>query len=305
MSSDKYCNAMVKNIEDILKKKGLRLPSKCITSFRSGYKPELDCTGELKADGLQWYQELIGALRWACELGRIDVLYEVAILSKYLAMPREGHLEEVLHIIGYIKQHKKMRLMFDSGYPKVDEKWFKEYDWYEFYRDAKEAIPPNMPEARGHQVVVSCFVDANHAGDVKNRRSQTGILIFLNKAPIHWYSKKQATIESSTFGAEFCALRVGTDMIEALRYKLRMFGVPIDGAANVYCDNEAVYKNTVLPESTLKKKHHSIAYHRCREAVAAGTIRIAKQGTTKNLADLFTKVLTAARRAFLLETFTY
>ena len=52
MSSDKYCSAIVKNIEDILKKKRLRLPSKCMTPFRSGYKPELDCTGELKADRL-------------------------------------------------------------------------------------------------------------------------------------------------------------------------------------------------------------------------------------------------------------
>ena len=84
-----------------------------------------------------------------------------------------------------------------------------------------------------------------------------------------------------------------------------MFGIPIEGTANVYCDNEAVYKNTVIPESTLKKKHHSIAHHSCREAVAAGTLRIAKQGTEKNLADLFTKLLTADRRAFLMERFTY
>jgi hypothetical protein len=49
--------------------------------------------------------------------------------------------------------------------------------------------------------------------------------------------------------------------------------IPIDGPANVFCDNEAVYKNTVMPESVLKKKHHSIAYHRHREAVAAGNIR--------------------------------
>ena len=84
-----------------------------------------------------------------------------------------------------------------------------------------------------------------------------------------------------------------------------MFGIPIDGPANVYCDNEEVYKSTVVPESTLKKKHHSIAYHRCREAVAAKTIRVAKQGTEKNLADLFTKMLTSIRRTFLLERFTY
>ena len=66
-----------------------------------------------------------------------------------------------------------------------------------------------------------------------------------------------------------------------------------------------MYRNTVLPESTLNTKHHSIAYHRCREAVAAQTIRVAKEGTLNNLADLFTKVMSAARRNFLLGKFTY
>jgi hypothetical protein len=305
MSSDKYCAAMVKNIEATLMKKGVRLPSKCPSPLSHGYKPELDCTGELKADGLQWYQEIIGCLRWAIELGRVDILLETSLMSQHLALPREGHLEQALHIVGYLKSHPKFRILFDSSKPRVNEKWFQQYDWIDFYRDAKEAIPLNMPEPRGLDISMSCFVDANHAGNVKNRRSQTGVLIFINKAPIHWYSKRQATVESSTFGAEFCAMRIAADMIESLRYKLRMFGVPIDGPANVYCDNEAVYKNTVLPESTLKKKHHSIAYHRCREAVAAGMMRVAKQGTEKNLADLFTKTLTVTRRNFLLERFSY
>ena len=305
MSSDKYCKALVANVEESLNKKGLRLPSKCITPLQHGYKPELDTTAELKSDGIQRYQEIIGSLRWAVEIGRIDILLETSIMSTHLAMPREGHLEQVLHIVGYLKNQHKMRLLFDCGYPMVKQSWFKEYDWFDFYRDAKEAIPPNMPEARGHAVNTSCFVDANHAGNQKDRRSQTGILIFINKAPIHWFSKRQATVEASTFGAEFCAMKAAVEMIEALRYKLRMFGVPIDGATNVYCDNEAVYKNTVTPESALKKKHHSIAYHRCRESVAAKVIRVAKQGTEKNLADLFTKVLTFARRRFLLERFTY
>ena len=57
-----------------------------LLEFARDYKPKLDCTGEFKTDGLQWYQELIGLLRWACELGRVDILYEVAIMSKYLAM---------------------------------------------------------------------------------------------------------------------------------------------------------------------------------------------------------------------------
>ena len=307
MSSDKYCSAMVANVEETLSRKGLRLPSQrqCQTPLSSGYKPELDCTCELKADGVQRYQEIIGSLRWAIELGRLDILLETSLLSSHLAIPREGHLEQALHIVGYLKYKKKFRLLYDCGYPDINEKVFKQYDWLDFYRHAKEAIPPNMPEARGKHVIITCFVDANHAGNQQDRRSQSGLLIFVNKAPIHWYSKKQATVESSTFGAEFCAMRIAVEMIEALRYKLRMFGVPIDGAANVYCDNEAVYKNTVAPESTLKKKHHSISYHRCREAIAAGTIRIAKQGTMKNLADLFTKTLTIGRRLFLLERFTY
>ena len=162
-----------------------------------------------------------------------------------------------------------------------------------------------MPEARGHGVIVTCFVDANHGGNLKDRKSQTGVLVFINKAPIHWYSKSQTTVEASTFGAEFCAMKTAVEMIEYLRYKLRIFGILINGSANIYCDNETMTKNTTIPESTLKKKYHSIAYHRYREAVAAGTIRVAKQGTQKNLANLFTKLLITCKRIFLLESFTY
>jgi hypothetical protein len=58
-----------------------------------------------------------------------------------------------------------------------------------------------------------------------------------------------------------------------------------------FCDNEAVVKNTTKPESTLKKKHNAIAYHRVREAQAAETVRIVKEDSTTNLADIFTKLL--------------
>ena len=93
--------------------------------------------------------------------------------------------------------------------------------------------------------------------------------------------------------------------VEALRYKLRMFGIPIEGPTNVFCDNESVFKNASISDSTLKKKHTSICYHRSREAVASGTIHIAKKGTTMNLGDLFPKPLPKVRRTFLLDWFTY
>ena len=104
-----------------------------------------------------------------------------------------------------------------------------------------------MPEARGHGVVVTCFVDNNHGGNLKYRKIQTGILIFINKAPIHWHNKSHTTVEASTFGAELCAMKTAVEMIEALIYKLRMFGTTVEGPSYIYCDNEAVTNNTTIP----------------------------------------------------------
>ena len=97
----------------------------------------MDDTAELQAEGVQYYQELIGVLRWAVELGRVDILYEVATMLTHLAMPRIGHLEELLHIFGYLKQRLKRKLAFDPDNPMIDERRFKQYNWYDFYRDAK------------------------------------------------------------------------------------------------------------------------------------------------------------------------
>ena len=94
-------------------------------------------------------------------------------------------------------------------------------------------------------------------------------------------------------------------MVVSLRYKLRMFGIPIEGATNMFCDNEAVYKNASTPESVLHKKHHSIAYHYCRSQVAMCVGRLAKEDTKTNLADLFTKCLPATKRCELLDYFMY
>ena len=305
MSSDKYVKAAVENVEQELAKANQWLPSKCRKLMTIGYRPERDASAELTSEGTQRYQEFIGVLCWAAELGRVDILLETAMLSTYMALPRKGHMEQVYHVFGYLKTHSKRRLFFDPRHPAIDECAFSNYEWYDFYRDASEQIPNDMPSPRGHAVSTHCFVDADHASNTVTRRSQTGILIFLNKAPIVWYSKWQNTVETSTFGSEFIAIKTAVEHIEALHYKLRMFGIPIEGPTNVFCDNEAVFKNTTIPESTLKKKHNSICYHRCREVVAAEVMRVAKKGTLTNLADLFTKPLVQSVREGLLDRFTY
>ena len=113
MTSDKYVKAAVENVEQELVRVNQRLPSKCRTPMAAGYRPERDVSVELTPVGVQRYQELIGVLRWAAELGRVDILLETAMLPTYMALPQKGHLEQVYHVFGYLKTHSKRCLFFD------------------------------------------------------------------------------------------------------------------------------------------------------------------------------------------------
>jgi hypothetical protein len=222
------------------------------------------------------------------------------MLSSFLAMPREGHLTAVFNVFAYLKSHNRSRLVFDDTYAVINNQFKENVDWTDFYGDVKEPIPPNAPQPRGKAVEITTFVDADHAGDRVTRRSRTGVLIYVNRAPIMWFSKRQNSVETSTFGSEFVALKTATEMIQGLRYKLRMMGIPIDGAARVLCDNMSVVYNTTAPESMLKKKSNAIAYHFVRECVAAKVIKIAYEPTDTNLADVLTKVQPAPKRQELI-----
>ncbi len=187
MSPEKYVKAAIDNVE----KKIGALPytkGQCPTPMLTSYHPAEDTSPELNAEGLGQYQELIGVLRWAVEIGRLDILLEVSLLSSHLALPRKGHLEQVYHIFAYLKHSGRRRIYLDPSYPSISETRFAKYDWTDFYKYAEEAIPPNMPTARGRIMSTHCFVDSDHAGDKVTRRSQTGILIFCNSAPVIAYS---------------------------------------------------------------------------------------------------------------------
>jgi hypothetical protein len=185
-------------------------------------------------------------------------------------------MEQVMHIFSFLKRKPKLLIYLDPSLPGVDYGDFKtkRSDFAEQYRDAEEPMPHDMPRPRGRPVTTTMFVDASHAANKKTRRSHSGFLLFVNRAPIFWFSKRQQTVESSTFSSEFIALRSGNEVAQYMRFKLRMFGVPIvkDHATNIFCDNESVVKNSMKIESILNKKHSSVAYHYIRWAVAAGII---------------------------------
>ena len=117
----------------------------------------MDGTPELDEDETTYFQELIGVLRWATELGRVDILLEVSLLSQYQASPRQGHMEQLLHIFAFLKKHPKLTIYMNLELPRVDYAQFKtrREDFSEQYRDAIEDLPHRMPPPRGRGISYS------------------------------------------------------------------------------------------------------------------------------------------------------
>ena len=295
-TSSKTCIAnAIETVQALLDKDGEdeALKPRAKNPFPSGCKPELNVSRELGPELLSRHLQLIGMLRWGIELGGIDVFHEVALSSQHQANPRVGHLEAAYHMFAYVKNHMRMGWIGCNPIaPKVDLSVFNDgADWREFHGDVKEEMPPRMPEPCGNGVSAHAFVDANHAGNVIMRRSHTCVFLFTNNVPIIWFSKRQNTVEASTFGSELVALRICKDLIVALRHELRMFGIRVEGPAHAFCDNRGVVKNMSIPKSVLHKKHNSINHHSVREAVAAEITKVGKEDGDTNLSDLFTKVV--------------
>ena len=270
-------------LENVVIKKYAKSP------FPTKYRPEMDVIPVLDEEGAAWYLSHIGILRWIVELGCIDIATEVSLLASEMCNPREGHKVALLNVYAWLRKHPIMKLPMDPTYVEWKKGDYTPQDWTDFYGDIEEDIPGNAPEALGKPVQIIEFFDADHAGDKSTRLSRTSVLIFLNKAPVIWHTQAQNGVEGSTFGSEFIATKCGIEIVEALRYKRRMMGIPLCGPADCRLDNDSVYKNTSLPESQLKKKCHSIAYHLVREAVAAGIARMAWEDSKSNLAGCLTK----------------
>ena len=115
-------------------------------------------------------------------------------------------MQELLHVFSYLKKHMNTEMVFGPSEPEIDMNSFHRQDWsYSIYsspgEELKEALPPNMPKPLGHGFKICCFVDADHAGESLTRRSRTGFIVMFNNAPIYWHSKKQTSVETSTFGS--------------------------------------------------------------------------------------------------------
>ena len=265
-------------------------PKQYASPLEKGDHPELDSSPELDLEQTKIYQSLIGVLQWAIQIGRMDLCTSVMTMSRFRVAPRQGHLDRVKRIFGYLSKmrHGSVRIRTEEpDFSSIPEKFC---DWEQTcYAGAEEDLPRDAPRPLGKRVITSSYVDANLYHDLISGRSVTGILHFFNKTPIDWYSKLQSLAASATFGSEYVAGRTATDQIQDLRNTLRYLGVPVEGPSFLFGDNESVVNTASIPHSRLTKRHYMLPYHVCRQAIAARWLRFHFIRGKTNPADVLSK----------------
>ena len=289
LSTHTYIKNCIENLERM-----------CSTTFKRvsvphdpNYHPELDTTELCSSADQSKYRSLLGSANWMVTLGRFDISYSVNTFAQYGIAPREGHFLALQRVFGYLKQHPRAMLLIDSSDPpgRKIATFHRDCDWSEFFPDAIEDLPTKCPTSYGNPIKITEYVDADHARNAVTRRSVTGILLLINNTPLVWVSKRQRTVETSTFGSEMIAARMAIDLIIEMRYKLRCLGIPVEKRSELLGDNLSVVVNTTLPSSQIKKKHLSCQIMRVREAIAAGFVRFGHVRSEQNISDIFTKPL--------------
>jgi hypothetical protein len=287
MAPNKYIDKMVSTYEQMF---GCKPCTRVSSPLEKGDHPEIDTSDLLDEKGIQQYQSLIGAMQWAVSIGRIDITTAVMTLSGFRTAPRIGHLDRARRVYGYLYKMKYAMIRVRTEEPDYSDLPEQDFDWaYSVYGNVREVELTDAPEPLGKYVTLTHYVDANLFHDLITGRSVTGILHLVNKTPIDWYSKKQATVETATYGSEYVAARTCVEQIMDLRLTLRYLGVPIRSRSYMFGDNKTVVESSIRPHAKLHKRHMALSFHRVREAIAAGIVGFYHVDGVLNPADILSK----------------
>ena len=145
---------------------------------------------------------------------------------------------------GYLAKTKHFAISYRTKEPDYCHLPKQEYEWTRsVYGNVKEEIPKDIPKPLGEMVIATTFLDANLLHDIVTRKSVTAVLHFVNITPTDWFSKRQATAETATYGSEFVAAKMDP------RSTLRYLGVPIMTKAYMFGDNKSVVQPNLNPIS--------------------------------------------------------
>jgi len=241
-------------------------------------------------------------LQWVITISRADVCYATSSLSPFSVAPREGHLSHVLRVWGYLKKYPNSAIKIDSspfkGKPNIKQK--EVFNFAAQYSYAVEEMDKNFPKPLGEELDINIFFDSDHGHDRKTGRSISGIIVYVGNTPIIWKSRRQGAVQTSTYGAELCAMRMAAEEAITICYMFRSFGIRVSSPKSTMGDNEGTIIMATTPECALKRKHVALSYHFVREQTAVSTVNPQKIDGKDNMADLLTKALD--RNTFMMHT---
>ena len=138
-------------------------------------------------------------------------------------------------------------------------------------------------------VITTTFLDTNQFHDIVIGKLVTAVLHFVSITPTVWFSKRQGTVDTATYGSEYGATKTATEQIMDLRNTLRYLGAPIMTKAYMFGGNKSVFTSSTIPQSILNKRHNMLSYHRVRETIAAKILEFCWCSSDRNRSDILSK----------------
>jgi hypothetical protein len=246
-----------KYITDLLSKFNMTTYKAASTPFPISHKLQAS-SEDLLSDPTQ-YRSLVGALQYAT-FTRPNITYAINQVCQYMHKPTATHLAAAKRILRYLQGTLHLGIRFQAG-----------------------------------SSILTAFTDSDWASDPYDRRSTTGITVFLGNNLITWMSKKQHTVSRSSIEAEYRALAIGATELAWLRQVLCDLVIFLPAAPAIWCDNTNAIALASNPVFHSRTKHIEVDYHFVRERVVRGDLHLHFISTEDQLADLFTKPLSTPR----------
>jgi hypothetical protein len=222
-----------------------------------GYKPGESQTTRLTEREHSRYRKIVGSLQYASQGTRPDITFAVQFLSRSLHAPTNGDLRNAERTLRYLRKTQNLVLEF------------------------------RHKTMKGRALLA--FSDADHAGDLTDRKSTSGVVLTLYGTPVMWQSKKQEIVTDSTTYAEYVAMYHATKDIVWARLVLSELSFEEKQGTPLYVDNAAAKELVENPKFHKRTKHIDVKYHFTREHQSLGTIAVQSIGTANQLADILTK----------------
>ena len=265
-----YCRSLERQYEPMFTKHQRDLPAHCVVPLLEKHKrlPQLKETTSNER-----YRSVIGSLQYLAICTRPDIAYAVSYLSRFLTAYSTAHVNAALHVLRYVIQTPKQGIIFKK-----------------------------QPEKSAH--VLIGYVDAGFVGDAIDSKCQHGYMMLLNGGPVTWKSGKQPIVAMSTAEAEYIAASYAIREIVYLRQILEDIGIPQQKPTRLNEDNQAAIAIARAKGQTQRTKHILRHFHYVREAIDCELVKLNFCETSRQLADMFTKILNRAQLEKLLRIMT-